>query len=434
VIVSDLGELADGHLLAEPPIGGHWVTGCARRLMVADAAPVGVGVPEPLAGRLREAGWLLLEAGATPEAVAAARAASWPARAGIRDAGAVAGLGSLAPQLVVVGEAVTRPGQVAFHSRSGTWLWAGLRALGWDELRCRATNALSPRRRRWSVRDWRAFVRAVAPSEPVWLAVGEAAQRALRAAGVPAFLVAPHPSWHKRFKYGEGVAGYAARLRAAGVPEGAWSGRALPVVPVQALPEVTGALAALPVSVAYKRRSGNQGARSPGGGVEVAKLEAARRAYVTGTAPTVAAAATEAGTDVGHTQSAAREQGWHAERAAHARKVTAEAKARAVEEEAARIANARKLAWAGTQLALEDVVDRLRAGRGAPDSVDRLKRLREAGDQQALPLHPTPAQARHLAVVAQALRREPDGAGSGPLPPLDQLADEVQRLLREGLA
>jgi hypothetical protein len=37
-------------------------------------------------------------------------------------------------------------------------------------------------------------------------------------------------------------------------------------------------------------------------------------------------------------------------------------------------------------------------------------------------------------VVAQALRREPDGAGSGPLPPLDQLADEVQRLLREGLA
>jgi hypothetical protein len=397
------GEVRVEDLLAEVPPGHpEWVTGVARRLVAASSRPVVVDEPEgPLRRRLEAAGWLVLPAGAD---AASARMASWSAAPALERLAPASGVGSLAPEVVVVGDAPTRDGQVPFHSRSGTWLFAALRMMGYDELRVRVLNALDANRRKVPqetlIATWTALQEA-APNPPTWLACGQEAAEWLRAAGL-VFVEVPNPQWHKQYRAAEGVAGYALRMREAGLQPGPYETTALPVVTAEKLPDMPPPLGMLAKSVAYRRPPSRGTGRF---GVNKQKLEQARRIYVTGEVRTAKEAAAKVGLHAGRVQAAARDQGWDAERAQHARAVTEAAKQKALESEAKSLANSRQLAWVATELALADTVERLRAGRGVADSLAKLAKQKAAGDDKATPLHPTPLQARALGQLAVLLGR-----------------------------
>lgn len=351
------GVLSSRDVLAEPPRrSGQWMAGVVRRLVAASARPIAAGaLPRAHAERLERAGWFVASGEADLEA---ARDACWPAARDLKRLGM--GVGSLAPRLVFVGERETRPGQIPFASRSGTWLFLALREMGHDELSCYLTNALTSEGRRKTSR-LRGLRDALAAYEPTWIALGRESERVLRAADIPHVHVM-HPAAHRRYHYAEDVAGYVRRLREAGledgpgIPEGS-------LVEVEELPELSAPYDV--TSVAFvKGKSSRPSGKGSGGRtrVSVVKAQRARRAYVTGEAATLAEAARLVDVHPDGLREVARSEGWEAEREDHQRQLTEEAKAAAIRAEARAASNARRLAWAGTEMALAQLVRRLRAG------------------------------------------------------------------------
>lgn len=196
------------------------------RLLVAAAGPLVVGGDRALRYRYDVAGWRVEDPRVERIDAPAARALSgarWPTRYAARLAGAV---GSCAPRLLFVGERETVARGLPFLSRSGAWLLEALRILGRDELEVALVNVKRPDGELNARLE--GYLAALAgPAAPVVIALGEEAQVALDGLNAT-YRAAMHPAWHRRFRHGAGPAGYAAELRAAGVPRGEWTGGARP--------------------------------------------------------------------------------------------------------------------------------------------------------------------------------------------------------------
>ena len=377
-------------LLAEPPPGDHaWITAVSRRLVAAHwtAGVEGDGIP----GR------------------------EWPCHPGLRheltEACPIPWVGTPRPRLVVVGESTSREGQVPFHARAGTWLWAALRSLGWDELECLVTNAQpegggDP----WPAEAWRAL-RALLPRGTAWLAVGREAGKVLAAAKIKHACVVS-PAWHKQYAHAEGVAGFAKRIAKAGLRNApGWKAEPLPwrvddppdarAPRVDTLPALEGPAGRVPASVAHRR------AKDPASvGVDPVKLDNARRLYVTGAAESVSEAANQAGTDPSRTRKAARIQGWKAERSARVRAKGQRWAEKYEAEEMAGLARSKLVALNALQTSLQGLQTRLAAAHGEPNSIAKLAQMRAAGDKTAVPYHATPSAVRAIAQALAGLRRE----------------------------
>jgi hypothetical protein len=315
----------------------------------------------------------------------AAREASWPAADRLARLGG--GWGSQAPKLVVVGDRPKHPGQPAFFSRGGNFLLRALRILDHDELTIYLTNCRTRTGKRKDTR-LRAQLDALARYEPVVVAAGREAEAALIRIGFQGFHQIPHPSARHILSAQGGAQGYAVKLTQLGVPKGSLV-RAFAEVPELArLPKPYDAL-----SVASRQGPSATAAEDTVGrgvrnriDVSDAKAQAARRLYVIGEASSVAEAARTVGVSESSCRQIARREGWQAERAEFAREATERAKQGALRAEARAWANSRRLAWAGTERALGDLVRRLRL---PPGDEDRLT--------------PTPHQAESLARTALAL-------------------------------
>lgn len=407
-----VGALRVGDLLAEPPRrSGEWVAGVVRRLIAASTGPVACGVRRAdYRERLESAGWFCAAEGADVEA---ARHASWPALPVCRRLGI--GAGNPRPTLVLVGESVNRAGQIPFASRAGTWLFLALRLLGYDELTCYVTNALSLRKRR-RTKQLAALAKAFAVAEPTWIGLGKCAQEVLAAGKIPHVAVG-HPSWHQRYKHAEDVLGYANRMRDAGLEFGPWhSGadsiqRNVPGRGVVSLPELPPPYDIRSVAFARGKstaaaKHGRQGGK--GRQVDVAKREAARRMYVTGEAQTVRAAAEAVDANVDETVSVARSENWKAERAEHAKELTERVKQTHLDNTAERVAEhltrSLKLSWGALTVGLKDLDRRLRL---SPEDTGSLQ--------------PSPQQIESLSRVALTLRAASAGQHD---PELDALVSE----------
>lgn len=368
-------RLTTAQLLAEPDRRDRdWITSVVGRLVVASTGPVLVGAAGDAAAiRLEEARWLRV----APDAdLRAARAASWP-RIG-RCAALSIGFGSLAPRLVLVGERDPHERQ-PFYSKSGLWLFLALRDLGYDELSVYVTNAYSSKRH--SQGDRLSELHAVfADYEPTWIAFGDVASNVLSANAI-GHLRAPHPAWHRRFKYEEDVSGYCARLLAAGLVPGPWRDRAFPT----AAPDPT-----LQGLYGLNRKTISVGqdvlGRLPGPLV----TNPVRSLYVSGEAKSIAEACRLAGISgdakIKDIFRVARNQRWDAERAEQLDRIREKVKASAADAEAKAIAESRRLAWGAATLTLAKFLHSVKSDAVKPRAqdvkaiVDAALALSEKGD------------------------------------------------------
>jgi len=421
-------------LLCEPHprSGQEWSASLYRRLLAASTGPVAVGIrTAAIRDRLETAGWFIAhEDGNLSEA----REHCWPALPRVRRLGI--GVGSPRPQIVLVGDRCTRHGQMPFASKSGTWLLLALRKLGYDELSVYLTNARTPRGAR-QTRQLEQLAEAFGTRDnggPVWAALGNTADEVLKAAKIP-HGKACHPQHHRQFKHHEDILGYAKRLRDAGLPEGPWIGGKLYTRHIDSIP-----LLGEPYSI---RDLSNRGLPKPDvqagvqqKTVDPVKRETARRAFITGEAPTITSAAKLAGLHVDQARVVARAEHWKAERDEHQRRVTEEVKTRAERQQAKDVADSLALAWKATKLGITDVVERLLAARGEPNALRKLAQKVEAGDEKATPLHPAPREVESLARVALALEGadieglSADGNRLANMP-LQDLARETLRVMNE---
>lgn len=435
-------------LLAEPLETDRSWPACAwARLAVASTGPVVVGSSHP---RLETAGWFA----AAPDAdLDAARAHCWPALPALRSARW--GVGSCAPRLVLVGERDPYD-RLPLLALAGWWLLRALRRLGHDELALYLTNAQTPKGRT----NPEALAKVHAAVEryaPTWVALGEVARRALRAAGIEGGVEAPHPGEARRFRERAGPEGYAVELLKAGVPFGPWfhyeavasersSGSLAPrgignPIPTAPPSTVLAERLGLPLdlwALAKKDRSnpsaGGRG-RGPGpagddraaaGRPRTARasrsslvVEAAHQAFVSGRAPTVAAAAREAGASKAACDTASRIDGWEAERERYARRVAADALERTARQDAEVLSSMRRLSAHAAALSLTDVVKRLQL---------------PIGDERRL--EPSPQQAESLVRAHLALAEVGDPMGDSKRDgyrsrsPVE-VADELLRTLKE---
>lgn len=193
-------------VLAEPPKqSGLWIGAVARRLIAASARPVALApIDRKFIERIETAGWFVASRDAD---TTNARDSCWPSDGALKRIGV--GVGNPRPQLVIVGERVSREGQVPFHSRSGAWLFLALRLLGYDELSVYCVNAYSStRKERFErLRDLRKTFDKFGVDAP-WVSFGEGAHIALRQLGMPAREVVS-PAYHKKMNQNEGPEGFA---------------------------------------------------------------------------------------------------------------------------------------------------------------------------------------------------------------------------------
>ena len=368
-------------LLCEPDQrDGQWVATVVRRLLSASSGPLAVGLPDsPSRKRLEAAGWLNVIEGSNVED---ARSACWPTLPALRRINM--GYGCPRPSLVIVGDKAGSAEQLPFASRSGNWLFAALRLLGWDELTMYLTNARSPTGRRRASR-LKELHSTFASLNPVWLACGVSAFETCGAAGVNAIRV-DNPAHARRWCYNDGPEGYAKKLQEAGLQAGPWTPGSLPMFKRSSLPSLPAPYDL--TSVAFKRTVDTTVGKSAGS-AKVSDLvrEEARRLFVTGNCRTLTAVAERMDLDMTLVQRLAREAGWYAERDEHQRSITEQAKDKTSKAEAQAMVQARKLAWISSVQELRGVVQR----QQEPDYVA------------------TPSAARMLSQVALALSE----AGAG---------------------
>lgn len=361
-IVNERGDcygLSITDLLAEPSVkSGQWIPSVIRRLIAASAQPIAVNVHGKHKERLESAGWFVANED-TP--LLEAREACWPAYKKVRRLSV--GYGCLAPKLILVGEKVTRAGQLPFASRSGTWLFRALRELGWDELQLYVLNIKNASGRSLKKRVIDLYD-AFEAYEPWWITLGESTKKAFASTGIESVHI-PHPDWHKRYRHHEDIAGYVKRMKDAGVPGGpngisAFGRDTLPDLPKPY--EIS--------TVAYIKGSGahkDSTARSNSSKLSTVLREKARALYITGEAKTFREAANQLGIDPEPIRSIARAENWSAEREEHHRELTEETKRKAIKAESDRIARCRSKAWESTELALNSIVDRLKSGELIPN-------------------------------------------------------------------
>lgn len=333
--------LAD--LLAEVgPRTAPWLSTVYARLCVASTGPLLVSSEGTAAARLERARWLRVN----PDAdYVGARRHAWPALDTLRNLNL--GIGSPAPELVIVGEKDPYDRQPMF-ARCGVWLWRALRLLGWDELGCYVANAFtsedSPQTTKLQVMH-----ETFQQYEPLWVALGAEASEVLTNARIE-HVKAHHPAWHRRYKFKDGPEGYGALLKEAGLVTGPYLGTGVPRYLDSSSLKLAEFLE-LPLSTGYRRAgTGNRI------GIAKHKLEVARLAFVTGTFKKEDGTSVDIRTyrDLGKAlglksgvlERAGREQGWDVERTKHLENVRERSKASAAEVEARRVAQARDLSWA----------------------------------------------------------------------------------------
>lgn len=338
--------------LVEPnPRSTRWLSSLYARLVVASSGPVLLGPITDNLGvaRLERARWLRI----APDADAqAARQAAWPALEAVRALGI--GVGSLAPDLVVVAERDPY-GRLPMFARSGVWLFQALRRLGFDELTVYVTNALDPdghgqAHKLTQLRD------AFGAYGPQWLTLGSIAHEALTGAGIE-HVAADHPSHARRFEFQAGPEGYAQKLLDAGLQRGT-AGELYVVNGTNLLYGTLG----LPDSPSLRPTSEGSRRRAV---VSSVVLDKAHTAFLMGECATIKEAArfaTSNKTERAAIIRLAREQGWEVERDRFLADKREKAKATASDEEAKRIGKARSLAWEATELMLTKIVTDLRSG------------------------------------------------------------------------
>jgi hypothetical protein len=338
------------HLLAEPPVRSPaWLSAVHARMVVASTGPVlAAEAGTPGVQRLERARWLRI----APDADAArARAAAWPDLETVSRLSL--GVGSLAPDLVIVGERDPQD-RLPMFARSGQWLFRALRILGWDEMSIYCTNALD-RDQRGQGSALTLLRDAFGAYGPQFLALGAIAAEVLTAAGIE-HLTCEHPSHARRFEFKDGPEGYAKRLEACGLerrsspvwtPEG-------PGIPV--LAERLG----IPLDPSTKPNPGSRPTHKDR--LAPALVDQARMAFVLGQCSTIQQAAekaTESKADRRALVKLARSQGWEVERERFFAEKREKVKASATEQEARRIGESRGLAWEVTQKMLAKLNDSL---------------------------------------------------------------------------
>ena len=400
------------YLAETSPASPSWCASLVRRLIGVSTGPVAVEVKEPGARyRLEQAGWFVA---AQDVDVQEARHSCWPALPTLRRL--AAGYGCPRPALVLVTERVYRPDQLPLASLHGAHLFKALRLLGYDELTLYVTTAADHNRKRRPKR-LRALADLFAGNGATWVPLGRQAEKALSQAGIDAAGYVPAPQHMLRMNPGAGVEGYAKRLNAAGVSHGPYHavGKA-PVGPrVDALPVLPAPYDLMDVST--RRGKGAGETRVRGEVNNPAAVQAARRDYVLGNAPTIDEAARMHGMPGSTLGPVASAEGWVAEREHHHRSLTEKAKEQAMRAEVKAMSSCRKLAWVSNQLALSRYVAFV---RDTPEHV------------------PTPRQIECLTRVALQL----SGAGVGATDeerdaisrmPLVELAQQTIRQIEKGL-
>lgn len=335
-------------LLAEPSVKSpHWLASVYGRLVVASSGPMLVGGDGEGAARLERARWLRV----APDAdMAAARQAAWPALARVRQLGL--GVGSLAPDLVVVAERDPYD-RLPMFARSGVWLFRALRHLGFDELTVYVTNALN-RDQRSQGNQLTQLRDAFAAYEPQWLALGAIPHEVLANAGID-HVAADHPSHARRFDFAAGVEGYAAKMLASGLHRG----------PCERLHAVGGGpdlALRLGIPASHETKATVSRKRPS---VAATVVDQAHTKFVLGEVKTVkeaAALVTDSKTERAGILKLAREQGWEVERDRYLAQKREQTKSSASAAEAARISRARSLAWEIHERMLEKLNEQMRKG------------------------------------------------------------------------
>ena len=366
-----------------------------RRLLGASSGPLAVDLePGKIRERLESAGWLTVAEGANVED---ARSACWPALPALRRINL--GYGSPRPSVVVVGDRARSAEQLPFASRSGVWLFAALRLLGYDELTVYCANARSPagRSRRARLTDLHSTFKGV--SDPVWIACGVEARKALEKAGVP-HLKVDSPAHDRRWKYAEGPEGYAKKLTEAGLDRGPWAPGSLPLFRCEELPDLPHPYDL--TSCAYKKEVSSVGSFAGSAKISDKLREEARQLFVIGTCKTLGSVADRLDVDSNVIQRLAREGDWYGERDEYHRQITEKAKEANASNEVRRMVRSRNVAWKVTLQELEKVDE----AQQEPDYVG------------------TPAAARQLSQIALALSE----AGSG------EVSDGREQLQKRDLA
>jgi len=344
--------------LAEPaPISTLFMPSVGRHLLGATARPIAVGVEGADRDRLEAAKWFIAAEDADLEA---ARDACWPAWRAVNRL--ALGVGSLAPSVVLVGMADGASDTIPFVGKAFRRIFRGLRLLGYDELEVYCLNAIDSkgRKRRKVLADLRS---AFSQYEPVWVAVGREAGRALKREGVDHGVILG-PGYHVINLADEGLPGYAKRLVEAGVVA-----RDKPFDPkpiVAELPKLPQPYHRTDVKSSQPRR---RLANSAANGLSTANREKARRLFVT-TNSNYTQVGKELGLDPKAVASASHEGAWKSERESYQRDLTEKAKMKSMEAEATASANSRRLAWASTELALVSVTRRLKDGTLIPEIKD----------------------------------------------------------------
>jgi len=342
-------------LLAEPnPRDGQWGAACLRRCIAVSTGPVACSVhSDSYRRRLETAGWFV----ADPEAdFPNAAEACWPALPSL--ARLALGVGSPRPALVFVGDASTHADQLPFESRSGTWLFLALRAMGYDELSCYFVNGLDHLRRRRTKRIAELGKAFNADSNPpTWVSLSDGAAEVLTAAKIP-HVRGMSPAAHKRFAYAEGPAGLGAKLTALGIPPGPWADEQIPTASVKKLEPLPWPYNA--TSMHFRPPGGVAKLRGRDRAIDPVKRESARRMFITGEAPTLSAAAEAVGVDMTKLRQHAKHNGWAAEREEHLLNVTERVKERAAAAEGKAMANARRMSCALVEGGLVSLLRRLK--------------------------------------------------------------------------
>ena len=351
-----LNSMSINDLLAEPlEKSGQWMPSVSRRLTAASNYPIAVGIKsKEKADRLEAAGWLVLSEDAN---IKAARNMAWPNQDHLKNLGI--GYGCPAPKLVIVGEKASNKHEPPLASRTGTWVFAALRRLGYDELSCFVVNAYNPNGKRRGDK-LKALEDIFKDCKPIYLAIGKKAENALRFCGIPHIYIKSSRA-HWNFTKGSDVNSYAKLMHEKGLPTGRWYSLGIATSTCPELPFLPAPYDLR--TVAYKRGEKRTGT---GDGdkihVEVSKANAARLLFVTGQVKTIKEAAEKIKVHPNRLGKLAQRENWRGEREAHMRNKTRLAKEASAKAEAKASANCRKLAWAATELCLASVVDQLKAG------------------------------------------------------------------------
>ena len=368
------GLISINDLVAEMPQGSvnYWAAALARRILAVSTGMSAISpIAEDLAERFESARCPLVGKEANALQASKDHWLTLPALCRLD-----VGWGNPHPRLVLVGERDTAANVPAFTSRTGTRLFLALRNLGYDELSFYLTNVKTARgaSRLGEMADLHAIL---AEFEPTWIAFGKATHLALEAANIPHLQVV-HPSWHIKFRSSAGPRGFANLMTEAGLREGPWMHRQLPMRKIQELPKM-----AHPLDFRLLYVPGQEGAEwQPGVATNNYRTrndhstEKVRRIYVSGQSKTIGEAMAKVKVKDGAIHCRAKAEGWREERAEHAKRKTRAFLASDIEDEVAYAKQLRALAWDAALRAMEITVANL-SEDGATISPIATKQLTE---------------------------------------------------------